>query len=130
MRSRRIGRALPCVPPSFHGVRFEPLPPKLYVVARRGPAYRKPNRPRSTIFTKAQPIGKRRGPKVDQQTATQDLLRRLFRATSFLLGSSGGRRMEIQKEQVGDIHVVTATGRLDGIYSTAFSNQVGDLLTG
>ena len=38
--------------------------------------------------------------------------------------------MEIQKEQVGDIHVVTATGRLDGIYSSAFANQVGELLTG
>jgi anti-anti-sigma factor len=38
--------------------------------------------------------------------------------------------MEIQKEQVGDVHVVTATGRLDGIYSSAFANQVGELLTG
>jgi anti-sigma B factor antagonist len=37
--------------------------------------------------------------------------------------------MEIQKERVGDVHVVTATGRLDGIYSSAFANQVGELLT-
>jgi anti-anti-sigma factor len=38
--------------------------------------------------------------------------------------------MEIKKERVGDTYVVTATGRLDGIYSTAFANQVGELLTG
>ena len=38
--------------------------------------------------------------------------------------------MEIRKEQVGDTYVVTATGRLDGIYSSAFANQVGELLTG
>ena len=38
--------------------------------------------------------------------------------------------MEIQKERVGDTYVVTATGRLDGVYSTAFANQVGELLTG
>jgi anti-anti-sigma factor len=38
--------------------------------------------------------------------------------------------MEIQKERVGDTYVVTATGRLDGIYSTAFASQVGELLTG
>ena len=38
--------------------------------------------------------------------------------------------MEIQKEQVGDAHVVTVNGRLDGIYSTNFANQVGALITG
>ncbi len=38
--------------------------------------------------------------------------------------------MDIQKEQVGDVHVVTAEGRLDGIYSSAFANQVGELITG
>jgi anti-anti-sigma factor len=38
--------------------------------------------------------------------------------------------MEIQKEQVGDAYVVTVNGRLDGIYSTAFANQVGELITG
>jgi anti-anti-sigma factor len=38
--------------------------------------------------------------------------------------------MEIQKEQIGDAWVVTVNGRLDGIYSTAFSNQVGELITG
>ena len=38
--------------------------------------------------------------------------------------------MEIQKERVGDAHVVTVSGRLDGIYSTAFANQVGELITG
>jgi anti-sigma B factor antagonist len=37
--------------------------------------------------------------------------------------------MEIRKERVGDVHVVTTSGRLDGIYSTAFANQVGELLT-
>src|SRR5262249_2233891 len=44
--------------------------------------------------------------------------------------ASEGPPMEIQKEQVGDAHVVTASGRLDGIYSTAFANQVGELITG
>ena len=38
--------------------------------------------------------------------------------------------MEIQKERVGDVHVVTASGRLDGIYSAAFANRVGELITG
>jgi anti-anti-sigma factor len=38
--------------------------------------------------------------------------------------------MEIQKEQVGDIHVVTVGGRLDGIYGSAFANQIGELITG
>lgn len=38
--------------------------------------------------------------------------------------------MDIQKEQVGDVHVVTAEGRLDGIYSSAFANQVGELISG
>ena len=38
--------------------------------------------------------------------------------------------MEIQKERVGDVYVVTVNGRLDGIYSTAFANQVGELITG
>ena len=38
--------------------------------------------------------------------------------------------MDIQKEQVGDVQVVTAEGRLDGIYSSAFANQVGELITG
>jgi anti-anti-sigma factor len=37
--------------------------------------------------------------------------------------------MDIQKERVGDVQVVTAEGRLDGIYSSAFANQVGDLIT-
>jgi anti-anti-sigma factor len=37
--------------------------------------------------------------------------------------------MEIQKERVGDTSVVTASGRLDGIYSSAFANQVGELVT-
>lgn len=36
--------------------------------------------------------------------------------------------MEVQKEQVGDAYVVTATGRLDGIYSTAFAKEVGELI--
>ena len=35
--------------------------------------------------------------------------------------------MEIKKERVGDVYVVTVSGRLDGIYSTAFANQVGEL---
>jgi anti-anti-sigma factor len=38
--------------------------------------------------------------------------------------------MEVRKERVGDVDVVTATGRLDGIYSSAFANQVGELITG
>ncbi|HLH94416.1 MAG TPA: STAS domain-containing protein [Xanthobacteraceae bacterium] len=38
--------------------------------------------------------------------------------------------MEIQKERVGDAHVVTVHGRLDGIYSTNFANQVAALITG
>jgi len=38
--------------------------------------------------------------------------------------------MEIQMERVGDAYVVTVNGRLDGIYSTAFANQVGELITG
>jgi anti-anti-sigma factor len=38
--------------------------------------------------------------------------------------------MELNKERVGEAHVVTVTGRLDGIYSTAFANQVGELITG
>ena len=37
--------------------------------------------------------------------------------------------MEIHKERVGDTYVVTASGRLDGIYSTAFANQIGELVT-
>jgi anti-anti-sigma factor len=37
--------------------------------------------------------------------------------------------MEIHKERVGDTYVVSASGRLDGIYSTAFANQVGELVT-
>lgn len=38
--------------------------------------------------------------------------------------------MNIQKERVGDTYVVTVDGRLDGIYSSAFANQVGELITG
>jgi len=38
--------------------------------------------------------------------------------------------MEIQKERIGDACVVTANGRLDGIYSTAFAKEVGDLIAG
>lgn len=38
--------------------------------------------------------------------------------------------MEIQKERAGDIDVVSANGRLDGIYSTAFAKEVGELITG
>jgi anti-anti-sigma factor len=38
--------------------------------------------------------------------------------------------MEIEKAQVGDVQVVTAHGRLDGIYSTAFAKQVGELIVG
>jgi|SRR5579862_3039350 anti-anti-sigma factor len=36
--------------------------------------------------------------------------------------------MEIQKERVGDTYVVSASGRLDGIYSTAFAKEVADLI--
>src|SRR5580658_5200708 len=38
--------------------------------------------------------------------------------------------MEIRKEQVGGTYVVTATGRLDAIYSTAFAKEVGVLIGG
>ena len=38
--------------------------------------------------------------------------------------------MDIQKERVGDVQVVTASGRLDGIYSTAFAKEVGELISG
>jgi anti-sigma B factor antagonist len=38
--------------------------------------------------------------------------------------------MEIESERVGDVAVVTAHGRLDGIYSSAFANRVGALITG
>lgn len=38
--------------------------------------------------------------------------------------------MEIEKERVGDVSVVSPTGRLDGIYSTAFAKEVGELITG
>ena len=38
--------------------------------------------------------------------------------------------MEIQKERVGDTYVVSANGRLDGIYSTAFAKEVGELIAG
>ena len=38
--------------------------------------------------------------------------------------------MDIQKDRVGDVDVVTAEGRLDGIYSSAFANQVGELISG
>ena len=38
--------------------------------------------------------------------------------------------MEIQKERVGEACVVTVSGRLDGIYSSNFANQVGELITG
>ena len=38
--------------------------------------------------------------------------------------------MEINKEQVGDAYVVSPTGRLDGIYSTAFAKEVGELIGG
>ena len=37
--------------------------------------------------------------------------------------------MDIRTEHVGGVQVVTAEGRLDGIYSSAFANQVGELLT-
>ena len=38
--------------------------------------------------------------------------------------------MEIQKERVGDTYVVSANGRLDGIYSAAFAKEVGELIVG
>jgi anti-anti-sigma factor len=38
--------------------------------------------------------------------------------------------MDIDDEQIGDVWVVTAHGRLDGIYSSAFANHVGELITG
>lgn len=38
--------------------------------------------------------------------------------------------MDINKEQVGDAYVVSPTGRLDGIYSTAFAKEVGELIAG
>jgi anti-anti-sigma factor len=38
--------------------------------------------------------------------------------------------MEIHDERIGDVHVVTAEGRLDGIYSSAFANHVGELIVG
>jgi anti-anti-sigma factor len=38
--------------------------------------------------------------------------------------------MEIHKERIGDAHVVSANGRLDGIYSTAFAKEVGELIVG
>jgi anti-anti-sigma factor len=38
--------------------------------------------------------------------------------------------MEINKEQVGDAYVVSPAGRLDGIYSTAFAKEVGELIAG
>jgi anti-anti-sigma factor len=38
--------------------------------------------------------------------------------------------MEVKKERVGDIYVVSANGRLDGIYSTAFAKEVGELIVG
>ena len=38
--------------------------------------------------------------------------------------------MEIQKERIGDACVVMARGRLDGIYSTAFAKEVGELIAG
>jgi anti-anti-sigma factor len=38
--------------------------------------------------------------------------------------------MDIESERVGDVAVVTAHGRLDGIYSSAFANRVGELITG
>ena len=38
--------------------------------------------------------------------------------------------MEINKEQFGDAYVVSPTGRLDGIYSTAFAKDVGELIAG
>ena len=36
--------------------------------------------------------------------------------------------MEVLKERVGDTYVVSANGRLDGIYSTAFAKEVAELI--
>ena len=36
--------------------------------------------------------------------------------------------MEILKERIGDTYVVSANGRLDGIYSTAFAKEVAELI--
>jgi anti-anti-sigma factor len=36
--------------------------------------------------------------------------------------------MEIQEEQIGDTHVVTMKGRLDGIASPAFADRIGALI--
>jgi len=38
--------------------------------------------------------------------------------------------VEIEDERVGDVHVVTPHGRLDGIYSSAFANRVGAMIVG
>jgi anti-anti-sigma factor len=38
--------------------------------------------------------------------------------------------MEIQKEQVGEVLVVTANGRLDSTHTGAFAKQVGELISG
>jgi anti-sigma B factor antagonist len=38
--------------------------------------------------------------------------------------------MEMTKERVGDAYVVSPNGRLDGIYSTAFAKEVGELIAG
>ncbi len=38
--------------------------------------------------------------------------------------------MDIENERVGDVAVVTAHGRLDGIYSSAFAKRVGELIVG
>jgi len=38
--------------------------------------------------------------------------------------------MDIENERVGDVWVVMAHGRLDGIYSSAFANHVGALIVG
>jgi anti-anti-sigma factor len=43
---------------------------------------------------------------------------------------SEGSAMEIQKERVGETDVATVSGRLDGIYATAFAKEVGELITG
>jgi anti-anti-sigma factor len=36
--------------------------------------------------------------------------------------------MDVHKERVGDTYVVSASGRLDGIYSTAFAKEVAELI--
>ena len=51
-------------------------------------------------------------------------------AASAVPDASRGSCMEIQKQRVGDVSVVSPTGRLDGIYSTAFAKEVGELITG